>query len=282
MEFPFPAFLEQTCRGIAVPITLQDSTVSTARTAAQRRPVFYVLTAVTMASWWVLAISVMALWGSESWDDPKALFLVAAAAVSLAALIVTPLTTRRLGALHLGTKRGQRLVKRLLDAIDSKEGVPQTLTVVSIPDESWQAWALHFMQRADAVLVDVTHLSEHLHWELRAIAEHLEGEQLILAYGEPEGRDEGIPRDTLAELAGLLGEGMLERSHRFLYTLPRHRWWRGFPQLALLARSRKGWLQPPRTSARLYAQQLAQGLQKAFAASDARTTSSKSPTNRRG
>ena len=48
MEFPFPFFLEHACRGVAVPITLQDSTVGAARTAAALRPAFHVLRGVAM------------------------------------------------------------------------------------------------------------------------------------------------------------------------------------------------------------------------------------------
>ena len=239
-----------------------------ARTAAELRPAFHVQRAVMFASWFALCISVTDLSRSQSWSDLQNIFRGAVAAIALAGLVAVPIISRRLGVMYLGTKRGQLLIKRLMDAIDSNEGVPQTLTVVSTPDESWQYWVLAFMKRADAVLIDVTHLSANLHWELQAIAEHLEAEQLILAYGEPEGGEEGIPRDIQAELASLLGEEMLERSHRFFYKLPQHRGWRGFPKLKHF---RKAWLQPSRASARLYSQQLAQVLRKAFAASDARS-----------
>jgi hypothetical protein len=265
MEFPFPSFLETVCRGIAVPITLQDSTVAAARTAAELRPAFHLLTGVAAASWFSLAFSVEALLRRESWSDLQSVALGVVAAVALAALVAVPMAHRRLGVLQLGTKRGRRLVQGLLDVIDSREGVPQTLTVVSTPDESWQSWVLEFIQRADAVLVDVTHLSANLHWELRMIAEYLDPEQVILAYGETEGCEPGIPGEIQAELTHLLGREMLERSHRFFYKLPRQRAWRGFPWRTL---SRKGWLQLSKASRRLYSQQFAQVLQKAFAASD--------------
>jgi hypothetical protein len=268
MEFPFPSFLERVCRGIAVPITLQDSTVSSARTAAELRLAFHVERGVVAASWFALVFSGLGLWQRPLWFRPQTLLLAAVAAVALAGLVAGPIAIRRLGALNLGSRRGQRLVKRLLDAIDSNEGVPQTLTIVSTPDDSWQSWVLEFMTRADAVLIDVTHLSANLHWELRAIAAHLDAAQLILAYGESE-REAGMSTEIRAELARLLGGEMLERSHRFLYTFPQHRGW---PSLAWLRRSRGGWLKPSPASAQVYSRQLARALEKAFVASDQRAS----------
>jgi hypothetical protein len=268
MEFPFPSFLERVCRGIAVPITLQDSTVSEAETAAELRPAFRVQQAVVALSWFAILIPIGDLLGSRQWFDLRGGSLVALAATGIAGLVTVHITMHRLGALHLGTKRGQRLIKRLLDAIDSTSGVPQTLTVVSTPDESWQSWVLEFMKRADAVLIDVTHLSKNLYWELQAIAAHLDAEQLILAYGVPEGHEEGIPKDIQAELASLLGEEMLERSHRFYYQLPRHRRWRGVRKLI---HSRRGWQPSSKTSEHVYSQQLAEVLHKSFTAADARS-----------
>src|SRR5262245_30892256 len=67
MQFPFPYFLERACRGIAVPITLQDSTVTDARTAARLRPAFRVGLAAQMAGWFVLALCGFELSRRESW-----------------------------------------------------------------------------------------------------------------------------------------------------------------------------------------------------------------------
>jgi hypothetical protein len=271
MEFPFPFFLEHVCRGVAVPITLQDSTVGVARTAAALRPAFHVLRGVAMMAWFGLVISSVSLFGRESWSDSETVFLGIIATAGFVALVAVPIAVRHLGTLQLDTKRGRRLVRRLLAAIESHAGVPQTLTVVSTPDESWQSWVLEFMKRADAVLIDITRLSANLHWELQAIADHLDSGQVILAYGVAEGQEEEIPGDIQDQLRAILGQEMLDQSHRFFYTLPRHRLWAGFQRLTS---SRRGWVPLSKVSAQLYSRRIAEALHQAFAASDRSAQSS--------
>ena len=119
MEFPFPSFLERVCRGVAVPITLQDSTVVAARTAAELRPAFHVLRAVMGAAWFALFLSSIELLQSGPGFDLETALRGIVPALALAALISIPFVMPNLGVVRLGTKRGQRLVQRLTDAIES-------------------------------------------------------------------------------------------------------------------------------------------------------------------
>jgi hypothetical protein len=267
LEFPFASFLERASRGIAVPVTLQDSTVTEARTAASMRPEYYALTAAAGACWFGFAISGLAALAAQSWTG-RALAGTLAALALAGFFVVIPRAMNRLGALRLGTPRGERLAARLLEAIDSEHGVPQTLTILSCPDTSWQSWVLDLVKRADAVLVDVTRLSANLHWELRTIAERLDPRQLILAVGTTGGTETGLPPATLAELVGVMGEEMVERSQRFFYALPRRTVRR---RLLSMTRRRNGWIEVSKADTRRYGPRLAEALNAAFAASDRST-----------
>jgi hypothetical protein len=205
MDFPFPYFLERACRGIAVPITLQDSTVERARTAAELRPAFHLQRTALMACWFIFVVALFALFGRASWTDPQGLLLATVALLAVVGFFTLSVLSRRMGVVRLGTRRGERLIRELLDAIDSEAGVPQTLTIVSTPDESWQSWVLEFVERADAVLVDITHLSPNLYWELGVLRDRLQPKQLILAYGSRDGNESAIPLDMQSELVNLLG-----------------------------------------------------------------------------
>ncbi len=66
--------------------------------------------------------------------------------------------------------------------------MPKTLTIASTPDERWREWALHFLVRADVILIGGIHLSENLHWELRRLRQHMKPEPLIFACGATRGR----------------------------------------------------------------------------------------------
>jgi hypothetical protein len=202
---------------------------------------------------------------SETWRDPEVAIAGVGVLVSVAVIAAIAVAIKRFGVVRLGTSRGRQLAERLMSAIDSKAGVPQTLTVVSTPDESWQAWVLRFIERADAVVIDVTHLSENLHWELRTLADHLLPEQLVLAYGQREGEEQAIPSKIESELASILGSRMLEHSHRFFYTIPHPRWWR---RVGSARKEQRGWLRPPKAMTKIYSQRLAEALIDAFSVSD--------------
>lgn len=262
MEFPFPYFLERACRGIAVPITLQDSTVSRARTAAELRPAFHAQRAVAMACWFIFLAALLGLSRRDSWTDPQGLLLAIVVLLALGALVTLTIFIRSTGVVRLGTTRGERLIRQLLDAIDSVAGVPQTLTIISTPDESWQSWVLEFVGRADAVLMDVTHLSLNLHWELRALREHLQPKQLILAYGVRDGHELTIPAAMQGELVNLLGTEGFEQSQRFFYRLERG----GFMSRLPFGNSQRGWVPLSKERRNGYSSQLVQALHDAFEA----------------
>ena len=113
--------------------------------------------------------------------------------------------------------------------------------------------------------------SANLHWELQAIADHLDSGQLILAYGVAEGQEDKLPEAIHDQLRAILGREMLDQSHRFFYTLPRHRLWAGFQRLTS---SRRGWVPLSKVSAQLYSRRMAEALNQAFAASDRSAQSS--------
>jgi hypothetical protein len=265
MEFPFPAFLERVCRGVAVPITLQDSTVASARTAATLRPSYYLLVGLQMSCWFAIFVSLL-LWSDHepNWDI-ETIMLAILTAVAIGGLVGAGCILPHLGVVRLDTKRGQKLVTDLTEAIERKQGVPQTLTIVSTPDETWQEWVLYFLIRSDVVLIDVTHLSENLYWELHQLREHMKPEQVIFAYGAPEGTNPEIPADMLAELEGILGEPMLEGSQRFFYEVPKPS---GLRKLSQSFHNRNGWLQPSRTLRRRYTRSLIEALNNGLRASD--------------
>jgi hypothetical protein len=263
MEFPFPYLLERACRGIAVPITLQDSTVPRARTAAELRPAFHVQRAALIACWFGFLAALAGLFGRASWTDAGGLLLAVAAVLAAGAMIALAVLVHGMGVVKLGTRRGERSIRQLLDAIDSEAGVPQTLTIVSTPDETWRSWVLEFVGRADAVLVDVTHLSPNLHWELGVLRERLQPKQLILAYGSRDGDGSTIPPDVQGQLESLLGAVTFERSQRFFYRLERGG---VMSRLRSVRSSGRGWVPLDKARRSFYSRQLVAVLHEAFGA----------------
>ncbi len=201
--FPFAPFLERACRGIAVPITLQDAVVS-----------------------------------------------------------ASPIRVK--------SRRGRARMARLLAALDAEAGVPQGLTVVSCTNQEWREWVSTFVARADAIIIDVTALSDSLHWELRESLRLLTPERLTLAFGHRDGEDNAIPASVLEELRAVIGSDAVDRCSQFHYTIPRRR----FSLRRLFQRrDRLGGYQLPKPEQRRYESMLADALSTAFGAAGSRVPS---------
>ena len=128
-----------------------------------------------------------------------------------------------------------------------------------------------FIRRADAVLVDVTHRSENIDWELRSCAELLGPGQLILAYSQTEGEDTDMSQKFRAELNEVLGEEVVQQSLLFGYRTPCQRQCRRAPRRMDVSH----WLHGEGSSfRRRNALALLEALQKAFAAKEMRGTTS--------
>ena len=64
----------------------------------------------------------MSVFRRESWSNSETVFLGLIATAGFVALVAVPIAIRHLGTLQLDTKRGQRLVRRLLEAIEWTRG----------------------------------------------------------------------------------------------------------------------------------------------------------------
>jgi hypothetical protein len=229
--FPFNVFLEDACRGVALPVTLQDSRVSSSTTAANARAAAVLPTLLMLAG---LALMTNFLSGFPGEDDVASRVGLALAAAGGGLHLFRG---RLFGAVRLQTARGRKRARDLLRRIQDGKSVPQALTVLSCPDDGWQAWVLALLAHADVVVLDVTELSGSLHWELEQVAREKRPEQLILACGIDRGNAPDPWSERRDEIAQLMGAGQ-ERCQRFVYELGQWGVLRGDWRRSWLARRR--------------------------------------------
>jgi hypothetical protein len=91
---------------------------------------------------------------------------------------------------------------------------------MSVVDADWQQVVHEAVDHADAILVDVTEISENLEWELGEIAKNCKLERVVLAFGfsrEFDSSEEWQSHPSSASLDRLLGTEWRNRCQKFSY-----------------------------------------------------------------
>ncbi len=229
-EFPFGEVLTQICRGIAIPVTLQDSMVDTSDDLTQSS---FGRSASGYSTGCGLDIArlavVLIVAGVAGVMIHPVVGLVTFVGVSFGArhLIDPKKRTwmRRNGVMRLSEKGGVEQVDRLTAKIHTDQGSRQPFLVLGVPDAIWQRIVTQWVQAADAVVMDITEISEHMIWEMHQCKALLAPEQIIFAYGYHKynyvapGEDILPPRHR-AVINEIWGEGPLSRFSLFTYLIP--------------------------------------------------------------
>ncbi len=216
--FPFDLLLDDVCRGIAMPITVADTTVPNSA-----------VNALIHLHWLVKVGAVVMFLGFLSFlffssDTPNALIAMVTVPPVLLGMGLQVLGMRRGGRLDLTSDEDRSAIEQVFDAVRNGKPMTSAMTVVRLSDENWQRWVGDFIARADAVILDVTHLNDNLGWELRACRDRLAPGCLVLACGEDAVGGQGRWSRLQPELERSLGPDFVQNCQRFTYSLPRWRW----------------------------------------------------------
>ncbi len=216
--FPFDLLLDEVCRGIAMPMTVADTTVPNST-----------LKASTHLHWLAKVGIVVMFLGFLSFfffssDTPNARIAMVTGPLVLLGMGLGALGMRLGGRLDLRNDEARSAIEQVFNAVHTGKPMTSALTVVRLSDENWQRWVGDFIARADAVILDVTHLNDNLDWELRACRDRLAPGCLVLACGEDAGGGQGRWSRVQPELERSLGPDFVHTCRRFSYSLPRWRW----------------------------------------------------------
>lgn len=211
--FPFELVLEDICGGIALPLTVADTTVPNSKLASTTHPLVPVggalLTIGFLGGFLLLGMA------------PGATVAMFALPLFAVGGVLTFLGLRLGGRKDLRTERGQQVLEGILHAVNNREPLPATMTVVRMSDENWRTWVGGFIERADAVVMDITHLTDSLGWELNACKETLAPQQLILACGWYDDDDQDPWPALEQKLEKFLGADYVAQCQKFTYERPR-------------------------------------------------------------
>jgi hypothetical protein len=124
------------------------------------------------------------------------------------------------GREDLREDQNQKKIEKLFNAIDHRLPISSTMAVIRLSDENWKNWVGEFIERADAVIMDVTHLNQNLGWELNACREKLLPGNMILACCRDKDSREDPWLVLEPELNRYLGAGFLSGCQKFTYYKP--------------------------------------------------------------
>jgi len=194
-NFPFDRILADVCLGIATPVTLRDSRVRYSLSRVMSRPgaafIGWAKGFVLLIVQFVIAIQML---------NP-----IVKLVLSSLSFVGYHWWLRASGVLRLSASSGVPKADSLINRIHSKRGGRIPFLVLGVPNCIWQPVVDRWIKAADAVIVEVSHISENLIWEMQTCRSHLRPEQVIFIYESKKGEDSELPsaaRDAIQEIWG--------------------------------------------------------------------------------
>jgi hypothetical protein len=191
---------------MCVPITLQDSSFRTSYIAGLNQLVLiFPITlgvgglVVTFGAFLVWA-SVERLGGSSS--EAIASAIVAAALLTGTSVLIAKRIFETHGFKTVKARGALDFVRSLLARIRRRKGLASGVLILKTSDDSWKDVVSLALRGADAVVIDISELTNNLIWELVKASELLPARSIILASATEAGK----PAQLVAEVERRLNE----------------------------------------------------------------------------
>lgn len=219
---PFQYFLENACKFLAVPVTIQDSSFRHSATWSTVKVAQY----AGLVGLSGLVLGALALFLSDEvfrWGDNVS-FTVAAIAFLAPTAVSGVLLTRRFGFVRLQQSNAQKKTLQLLDKIRARKAKCAGIALLSCGDAFWRDVVRLCLQRADAIVIDVADPSEHVLWEIKTAMElNISPENILLAYPADYASPQ-LPFALSSLIQTAIGNVQLSRFSTFFYPPVRNGW----------------------------------------------------------
>lgn len=171
-DFVLAKCLGDACRHLAAPPTVQDSSF---------RGTLPVLSAVMQRIFWlVLVFTTVLLIRNEIENSGGRVLLILLTAASTGTLFW--LMLRRASVYRLGAGNYQRKLLRILRRMRNGRGAYSGTRVVKMPDECWRDAVWMCIREADAVVIDISVMTDNIEWEIRSAFGTVAPESILLCW----------------------------------------------------------------------------------------------------
>lgn len=219
---PFQYFLENACKFLAVPVTIQDSSFRHSATWSNVKMAQY----AGLVGLSGLVPGALAFFLSdEVFSRGDNVSLTVAVIATLAPMAVSGvLLTRRFGFVRLQQSNAQKKTLQLLDKIRARKAKSAGIALLSCGDAFWRDVVRLCLQRADAIVIDVADPSEHVLWEIKTALElNISPESILLAYPADADASPHLPVALSSLIQKAIGNVPLSRFSTFFYPPVRNR-----------------------------------------------------------
>jgi hypothetical protein len=189
--------LAQACAGLAVPITIQDSSFRGGlpvglKVLRQWSPVALLLTLLLLP----------AGFASLGVTATLSIWLVSCAAIAVFAnrLMI------RLGVFQAGVSDYKRVLEHIIHKIRRRRWLYAGTRAMTFPDEVWRDAIETAMHEADAVVIDVSEVSSALTWEISTVQRLIPPERVVLVWFDERTEEDRIRALQAEHSAILFGE----------------------------------------------------------------------------
>ena len=188
---------------VGVPITIQDSSFRFSMGMVQVR-----IGSVASFGVMVLLLAGFLPVGRIGVDLVGLIFF---GVIGLAALF-----SRKLGCTKLHQANAEEQTLQLLADVRGRKKSRGGVMILKCEDSFWREIVSLAIQHADAVVIDITELSQNVIWELQTALAVKSPQNILLAYENDEGQSE-LPPTIAAELQAAMGKISLHRFTMFCY-----------------------------------------------------------------
>ncbi|MGD9367201.1 MAG: hypothetical protein PVH87_15995 [Desulfobacteraceae bacterium] len=217
----FNWLLHRACPGLCVPITIQDSVFKTSYYSSGSRmlvvlPIvlslgilLYLLCALT------IAFVIHFLVGGNQLPIVIGMILALVPLGLYGSGIKNQMAKR--GHVTLSATKAVREVDSTLRKIIQRKLGFQGVMIFKCADEVWQKVVALGISSADAVIIDVSDLTENVLWEIETALEKHDPDSILLTYGVPKDAREELPSEARLALEKVISPECLKRIRIFYY-----------------------------------------------------------------
>jgi hypothetical protein len=207
------------CWGIAVPVTIQDSSYKTSYEHGFTRVLLFyplimlgALLAMLTAGIGTLSLGDL---GLPLAGQRGVMLVLSLVFFGMYAYALRRTLVRR-GYAKLAGHKGLSAATVELEAIKNGKRHTYGIRIFSCDDSIWQQVVQSYVERADAIIIDVTNPSENVLWELKTAEQSVGAESIVLACGYDADPPE-LPEHARSMLASAMGTERLARCSIFFY-----------------------------------------------------------------
>ena len=231
---PFQYFLENACKSLALPVTIQDSSFRYSaswffvETAKYMGPIMLlVVVPVGMGVFFAsdeffhspLALRVLPL---HTDADDLVLWVIAITAILLLVVLLVVLR-RGFSFVRLRQSNAQKKILRMFDKVRAGKSRNAGVALLRCEDSFWRDVVALCLQRADAIVIDVADPTENVLWEIKTALELTSPERILLACPADSNASQQLPVAVSALIQTAVGDVPLNRFSTFFYPPNRNR-----------------------------------------------------------